>query len=113
MPFKQGDNCYHLQGITTSSVKVIYEGKMWKMLEHGPTTYMTQIKPLFEELPQHTTNDTPELLQLLDELKELFEKPDQLPPHRKHDHRVPLVWLKEPNLSILDHTSIHQCRKMS
>ena len=95
MSFKIGDESFQLQGISTTSVKLISEGNMLRLIQNGSTAYMAQAK-MVEELSDREELSRTEVIsiglsKLLDEFHFLFDKPVKLPPQRVHDHRIPLI----------------------
>lgn len=65
-----------------------------KDLSHG---YLCLIQACPEESAEEITPTVPlEVQSLVEEFQDIFEEPIGLPPHRRHDHHIPLLQGSQP-----------------
>ena len=98
--FSINGNPYKLQGLTSITIQQVSEETMNQILINSHSQNIAyaihfQQHPSSHN-PSHSTKPnipepSPIITQLLDDYFILFKKPIELPPHRSHDHRIPLV----------------------
>ena len=78
-------------------MKIIPDNHIYKLLQHNPLlTYTIHVNPKVSDFDssvhqQEVRVTHPKLTQLLFEHQFLFKEPKSLPPHRLHDHKIPLL----------------------
>jgi hypothetical protein len=81
-----------LKGLASPQDKLLEASKMLKQLRKQQEGVFVQIFSIHLGVEQSCPEIAePELLQLLEDFKEIFAEPCRLPPPRKHDHQIPLI----------------------
>ena len=113
-----------IQGITTTRIKLVSGTNLLKMMQSTPyTAYALQVCTKMSTTTPNThvftggsqfsiqamgVNDL-DLTSLLTEFQSLFDTPQTLPPHRLHDHRIPLVEGAKPvNVRPYNHSPLQK-----
>ena len=114
MSFTLNGIAYQLQGANSTSVKLITDNTMTKLLQHNPTiTYAIQIQEHQMDSTESATQDVmvknSKLTKLLLEFGYLFEESKTLPPQTVNNHRIPLIKGSKPvNIRPYKHSPLHK-----
>lgn len=88
MTFTQKGKEFQLKGIPPSNSKLVDPDKLAKNLPNSAHAYAIQ---LVSVAAATTTPLDPQIPVLLNEFEDVFMEPKGLPPHRAHDHAIPLL----------------------
>ncbi|XP_068328087.1 uncharacterized protein [Pyrus communis] len=81
---------YRLQGQTSFDASVVKSSVMMKFLNQEKMGVIAQLV-LVPDVEPPTLSVSPEIRELIDQFKDLFEAPTHLPPEWTFDHRIPLI----------------------
>ena len=105
---------HKLQGNVSTSLKVVSESNMTKLLSQLPSSIFSlwvQETSAPTTLYSASNSQTPTIIdprlsELLLEYQNVFEESTELPPHGSHDHRIPLLENAKPvNIRPYKHSS--------